>query len=62
MPVYSEDPAPTSNKKTSPTPILLVSNKEIEVYLYADKEQIRKLKAHGYKLDVRENLPRVEYN
>lgn len=34
-------------------------SKEIEVHLYADEEQINKLKKDGWKLDVRENLSEV---
>lgn len=34
-------------------------SKEIEVHLYADKQQIEKLKRYGWKLDVRENLSEV---
>jgi mannose/fructose/N-acetylgalactosamine-specific phosphotransferase system component IIB len=33
--------------------------KEIEVHLYADEEQIEKLKKDGWKLSVRENLSEV---
>lgn len=34
-------------------------SKEIEVHIYADKQQIEKLKQYGWKLDVRENLSEV---
>ncbi len=34
-------------------------SKEIEVHLYADEPQIRKLRKYGWKLDVRENLSEV---
>lgn len=34
-------------------------SKEIEVHLYADMKQIKKLKKDGWKLDVRKNLSEI---
>jgi hypothetical protein len=33
--------------------------KEVEVHIYANEEQIKKLKDYGWKLEVRENLSEV---
>lgn len=34
-------------------------SKEVEVHIYANEEQIKKLKEYGWKLEVRENLSEV---
>jgi hypothetical protein len=33
--------------------------KEVEVHLYADEEQIKRLREYGWRLEVRENLSEV---